>query len=139
MWRIIPGLLAMLVLVSQAAGDEIAIIVNRDNVDISLTKSDLNKIYTGKRGTWSDGSAIKACDQKFDTSIAKKFLSDCIGKEVEDYQALWMQQMLSGAGTPPKSFASDAEVVDYVAANKDAIGYIAISSLSNRVATVKLK
>jgi len=41
--------------------------------------------------------------------------------------------MLSGEGTAPKAFSSDAEVIDFVKNNNGAIGYISKDSLSDDV------
>jgi len=114
---------------------EIAIIVNGQNSN-TLTKETIAQIYTGNKSSWPDGTRILACDQKLESQTAKAFLSTYARKNASDYQALWMEKMLSGAANPPKSFGSDNDVIEFVASNKGAIGYVAKESVTGKVKDV---
>jgi ABC-type phosphate transport system substrate-binding protein len=128
-----------LVFAAIAFAGEPVVIVNSGNPESAISKDEIAKIFTGKIGSWSSGEKIKPCDQKFDSEVAKKFISTMVGKSVNDYQAYWMEKMLSGAASPPKSLASDADVIAYVASEKGAIGYIDSGSLSDRVKKLDIK
>lgn len=114
---------------------EIVIIANSQNTN-SLSRETIAQIYTGNKSTWPDGSRIVACDQKMESQAAKAFLSVYPRKSTADYQALWMEKMLSGAANPPKSLGSDNDVIEFVASNKGAIGYVAKESVTGKVKDV---
>ena len=54
-------------------------------------------------------------------------------------QTFWQQQVYSGRSTPPVIKVSDAEVVAFVAANREAIGYVSAEAATPGVKTVTLQ
>ncbi len=120
------------------AGD-LVVVVHLENPLTTITKDNLASIYTGKKSSWKKGGKIKAYDQKFDSEIAKEFIEEKIGKTINDYQAYWMEKMLSGESTPPKSLGSDVEVIETVSKNKGGIGYIDSDNLTDKVKKIEIK
>jgi ABC-type phosphate transport system substrate-binding protein len=57
-----------------------------------------------------------------------EFLSEYVGKSDSAFRASWRSLVFSGQATMPKSLDTDAAVVEFVAHNPGAIGYIAKSS-----------
>ena len=45
--------------------------------------------------------------------------------------------MFSGKGKPPQEMASDADVLAYIAANPNAIGYVDANSVDSTVRVIK--
>ncbi len=117
--------------VSASAADMV-VIVNNGNTN-SVDKVTVKKIYTGRIKSWPDGSSVKALDLPETNSVREAFSSSILGKSVSNMKAMWAQMIFSGKATPPKVVGSDDEVKKIVAANKNAIGYIAASSLDGSV------
>ncbi|MFC1585862.1 substrate-binding domain-containing protein [Fibrobacterota bacterium] len=120
-----------------AEDGKIIVIVNKEGPEARASKSLIKKIYSGKIQSWEDGNLIKACDQKLHKSAAQAFLSGYLDKSVEEYQALWMEKMLSGDASPPKSMEGDEEVIEFVSRNKGAIGYINEGALTDEVKKIE--
>jgi hypothetical protein len=57
-------------------------------------------------------------------SAHDEFLSAYVGKNDTAFRAGWRSLVFSGQATMPKSLDSEAAVVEYVAHNAGAIGYI---------------
>jgi ABC-type phosphate transport system substrate-binding protein len=128
-----------LYVVSSNAGDAI-VIVNKDNAVTVLTRAEVENMFLGKTTQWPGGGKILPCDQKAESKVAAIFCSSFLNKNVADYQAYWMEIMLSGSATPPKSAVSDQEVIEFVAKTKGAIGYIdAATTLGDGVKKVNVK
>lgn len=119
---------------------EPVLIVNTGNSTTELTASEISKIYTGKMSTWSaSGGKIVPVDQNLNSEIAGQFLKDYLKKSNSEYKSMWMSKMLSGAGSAPKALANDAAVIDFVAANSGAVGYIDKASLTGAVKEIQIK
>ena len=52
---------------------------------------------------------------------------------------IWKKVIFTGLGTPPKILSTEAEMVQYVASTKGAIGYICASTQPENVKVFKLK
>lgn len=129
----------LFLITGRSLAEEIVVIVNKDNPETSLSKSDLLKMYTGKKSSWSNGASVKACNQKLDGEAAGAFLKSYLGKSTGDYQALWMEIMLSGSASPPKAVTDDGEVIAFVKSHQGGIGYIAAASLTEDVKKIDVE
>ena len=82
-----------------------------------------------------NGDRIELSD--LDTrSIIKAVFYEFLGKSPSRMKTIWMKNMLSGDGDPPESFASERELLDWVASTPGAIGYIDRRSVSGDVVTL---
>ncbi|WP_210462991.1 MULTISPECIES: PstS family phosphate ABC transporter substrate-binding protein [Rufibacter] len=109
---------------NKIAVDGIALIINKENTDTTLTLQQVRSIFTGKTTSWRQLDP-KAQDGKitivFDNSNSStaRFILDSIN----------LKQPL-----PPNTYAStsNANLVDYVAQNRNAIGVIGVNWISDR-------
>jgi ABC-type phosphate transport system substrate-binding protein len=67
------------------------------------------------------------------------FLKDYVGKTDAALGTYFRTLVFTGKASMPKSLASDAEVVAYVAKTKGAIGYIALSTKADHVKVLEVK
>jgi phosphate transport system substrate-binding protein len=110
---------------TKIAIDGIALIINRDNPDSLLSLPQLKSILEGNISTWSDlhsTSTLGPISFVFDNngSSTVRFISD---------------SLLNGKSNFPSfCFAakSNAQVIDYVEKNKNAIGVIGVNWISDR-------
>ena len=123
-------LLCTLVPVSIVGSEEpgFSLIVSRSNPVSSMRRPDLARIFLKKSRRWSDGRDVMPIDQSLRSPVRTAFTRSVLAAEgmsqtsaVESY---WLQQVYSGGGNPPAIKPSDAEVIAFVAANQDAIGYV---------------
>ena len=116
------GMLILCLSFSFAIADVI-IIANSASTDRVLTKSDMKRIYLGRKQKWKDGSPIHPAMLK-DSPVHEEFLNDYIEKTSASFMLFWKREIVAGTGLPPKSFNTEADLVDYVSATEGAVGYI---------------
>jgi len=61
-----------------------------------------------------------------------------IGMTPKKLIGVWKKVIFTGLGTPPKIVSTEAEMIQYVASTKGAIGYISASTPSENINVFKL-
>ena len=113
---------------------EVAVIINPSNVS-SVDADTIKKIYLGKSKSFSNGDKVNPVNQD-GTSVTDEFNDKVVGKSSSQLNAYWSKLIFTGKGTPPEKLASDQAVIDFVAANNNAIGYIDSSKVSDKVKVI---
>lgn len=90
----------------------------------TIGAGELQNIFLGKTGAWSDGAAVRPAVLK-DGPAAEEFLKSYVKKSPSQFGTFWKKAVFSGTGTPPDEFGSDAELVQFVAATPGAVGFVA--------------
>ena len=99
------------------------VIANPSVKSADVSKSDLRDVFTGASSSLKDGSHVTPVLLK-QGGAHEEFLAAYIGKNDTAFRASWRSLVFSGQATMPKSLDSEAAVVEYVAHNVGAIGYI---------------
>jgi ABC-type phosphate transport system substrate-binding protein len=102
---------------------QVIVIANPNVKATEVTKNDLRDVFTGAATELKDGSRVVPILLKAGT-VHEEFLQVYIGKNDTAYRAGWRSLVFSGQATMPKSLDGDAAVVDFVAHNAGAIGYV---------------
>lgn len=116
-------LLCMLIFSSGIAWADIVIIAHQDVSETTVTEKDLQEMFLGKRVQWKDNTAIHPVTVK-DQKHHSVFLKQYVNKSSAKWNAHWKRMVFTGNGTPPKQFATQQELLDYVANTAGAIGYV---------------
>jgi ABC-type phosphate transport system substrate-binding protein len=114
--------LGVLLLAGNAQAQAI-VIVNPGVKAADVSKADLRDVFTGGATNLKDGSQVTPVLLK-PGGTNDEFLSAYIGKNDTAFRAGWRSLVFSGQATMPKSLDSETAVVEYVAHNAGAIGYI---------------
>ena len=69
--------------------------------------------------------------------VHKQFVADCLGKTESGLQNYFRTLVFTGKGSPPKSFATAVEIIDYVSHTEGAIGYVSLDA--NLTGVVRLE
>lgn len=117
-------LLSLLVLFTPALQAAVAVITNLENQEIGLSKNQIAKIYLGKMKHYSNGEKIKAVNLSKTSKTYKKFNKAIIKKSDAALNRYWSKLKFTGKGKPPKTLASEREVIQWVANTEGAIGYV---------------
>lgn len=125
---------AMLALGSASAIADIAVVVNPGNAN-SVDADVVKKIYLGKSKSFSDGLTVSPVNQD-GTAVADEFNDKVVGKSSSQLNAYWAKLVFTGKGTPPAKVNTDQAVIDFVASNSGAIGYVDSASVSDKVKVV---
>jgi ABC-type phosphate transport system substrate-binding protein len=102
---------------------QVLVIANNSVKATDVSKNDLRDVFTGAATELKDGSRVVPILLKAGT-VHEEFLQVYIGKNDTAYRAGWRSLVFSGQATMPKSLDGDAAVVEFVAHNAGAIGYI---------------
>lgn len=134
--------LAFLVLftISAAIGwsAEIFVLANKGVPDKELQRESVERIYLGKKSQWSDGTRVVPVVLKSGathTAFVKKFLD----RDASQFSTYWKQAVFTGRGMPPKSFESEAELIEFVSNTPGAIGYASFVPTSKPVSRINVK
>lgn len=114
------------------------VIANSSVKSADVSKSDLRDVFTGAASSLKDGSHVTPVLLK-SGAVHEEFLSSYIGKNDTAFRAGWRSLVFSGQASMPKSLDTDAAVVEFVAHNQGAIGYIGKSSPHEGVKALAVK
>ena len=129
---IVSGLLLSTALFTNAASAEIAVIVHANNAN-DIDAAEVKRIFLGKQSSFGDGSAAIAIDQSAGSGVVAEFNEKVLNRSASQLKAYWSKLIFTGKGQPPEKIGSDAEVLQEVAANPGAIGYIASATVDGSV------
>jgi hypothetical protein len=109
-----------------AAADpaRIAIVVGQNSPTRTVTEDDLRELYLKRRRLWPDGRPAVPVNLPADDALRIDFSRRVLGRAPDQLVAHWNRQYFDGI-TPPVVLRSSAAVCKYVAADPDAIGYLA--------------
>ena len=107
------------------------VVVSASNPVSSITRDQASKLFLKKIPTWDNGRGeVVPVDQPEGSAVREAFTKAVLRKSVSAVKSYWQQQIFSGRGVPPTEKASDSEVVSYVRANPNAIGYVSPAAAS---------
>jgi hypothetical protein len=115
-----------------------AIVIANPSVKANeVSKSDLKDVFTGASTSLGGGNVVPILLKA--GPVHEEFLQAYIGKNDTAYRAGWRSLVFSGQATMPKSLDTDAAVVEFVAHNAGAIGYIGKASPHEGVKVLSVK
>ena len=128
MKKIVPILLASLLLMSVAFADDIVVIGNP--AAAALSKEQVSDLFLGK------AQGMKLFDQPSAAPIKATFYEKVSGHDLSQVKATWSRLIFTGKAQPPKEMPDAAAVKKAVAADPKAIGYIQKSEVDSTVKVV---
>jgi hypothetical protein len=120
------------------ANAQAIVIANPGVKAADVSKSDLRDVFTGAASSLKDGSNVTPVLLK-SGGAHDEFLSAYVGKNDAAFRASWRSLVFSGQATMPKSLDSETAVVEYVAHNAGAIGYISKATPHDGVKVLAVK
>ena len=116
-----------------AEAESFRVVVNLENKLARIDQEDLARIYLGKKTLWDWDARIVPAMLNEDARLSQSFLETHLKRTVSQYRAYWKRLLFSGGGTPPRTFRTSAEVVEFVARQPGAIGVVEAGSVDARV------
>lgn len=98
----------------------------------SITPAQLRSVFMEESRSLGDGSHVEPVVARRGDAH-EEFLKQYLGKDSEELQTYYRSLVFTGKGSMPKTLDSDAEIADYVAKNKGAIGYVSDQEPANGV------
>jgi ABC-type phosphate transport system substrate-binding protein len=123
-------LLAAIAAVALPASAETVVIVNKANPATRMFSEQASQFFLGKSAMFTP------VDQPESSPIRADFYHKVADKDPAQVKAIWSKLVFTGKATPPKEYASNAEVKKAVAADPKAIGYIDKSAVDDTVKVI---
>lgn len=117
---------------------QVVVIANPSVKSAEVSKGDLRDVFSGAATSLRDGSHVTPVLMK-PGAVSDEFLSSYVGKADSAFRAGWRSLVFSGQGSMPRSFDSEGAVVDYVAHNAGAIGYISRATPHDGVKVLEVR
>lgn len=113
-------------------------VIANPSVEVSDVSADeLKAVFLGTKTSLGDSHVVPVLEKSGPAHEA--FLKDCVGKSDAALNTYYRSLVFTGKGSMPKTLGSDAEVAEYVAKTKGAIGYVGASTAAAGAKTVNLK
>jgi hypothetical protein len=113
-----------------AKAQDVVVVANKSVKASDVSDGDLKDVFSGDKTSLKDGSHVIPVTLKGGPAH-EAFLKKYLGKNDAAFRAAWRSLVFTGQGSMPKTFDTDAALVDYVAATPGALGY-ASSSAANK-------
>lgn len=124
---------------SQAnANNGYVVVVNKSNPIDSISADRASALFLKKVTKWDNGRRALPVDQVAESPVREKFSKSIHGKSVTAVKSYWQQQIFSGRDVPPPEKNSDRQIVSYIEANPDAIGYVSAGAAMGNVKVLKV-
>lgn len=105
--------------------DAAVVIIAHPENQAALTETELQRIYTGRSNTLSNGSTITPLNLSDGNPLRNQFDEQALGRSSSQIKAYWSKLVFTGKGTPPKEVSSENDVIELVLQNPAMIGYVA--------------
>lgn len=129
---ILLSLLCLMLTAFAPAPSDIAIIVNNENTIDKLTVGEAKLYWLRKiKKRWPDiNKNIKPADRKSKCSEQDAFYTAVLGMSASDVETYFTQKQYENAEKPQDKVSSDDAMIDFVAGEPGAIGFVNVSSLT---------
>ena len=114
-----------------SASGELAIIVNNANDIQSVSVDEVARIFLGKSRELPDGTKVIPLDQLESVGLKEEFYSKVVKKSLPQLNSYWSRLIFTGRGQPPFAVSGDSEVLEFISANPNMIGYVDVKSLQS--------
>jgi ABC-type phosphate transport system substrate-binding protein len=127
-WNTVPS-------IAQSGNSDFIVVANKAMAGTSLKKTALKGIYLREVRTWGkDGGAIIPVDLE----SSGEFYENLFGKSYVQMQAYWLNMRIKYSVDLPVSKKDSAQVKEFIASNKGAIGFIKQGDLDDSVKEIKI-
>jgi hypothetical protein len=116
---------------------DVQVIANPGIAVAAISSDDVKQIFLGDKTTIGGAAVEPVLAQSGATH--ELFLKTFVGKSDQALRTHFKSLVFTGKGSMPKAFASDAEIVRYVAATRGAIGYVSSGAEMTGVKRIAIK
>ncbi len=129
-------LLFVLAISSVQAKEPIAVVVNKANPVDKLTRSELIDLFMGKYVAFPDDNKATPVELKGEHDIKIEFYKSLVGLPLSQVNAYWSRLRFTGRKRAAVFQSNEAELIDFIIANEQAIGYLPQSLITKDLKVV---
>lgn len=119
-----------------AASAGIAVIVNPDSGVTRMSRDDVVNIYMGRYQGLPSGATAFPVDL---TPLKADFYRSLVDRTMPEINSYWARLVFSGRASPPRQLSDPSTVLEVVANNKGAIGYLPTSEVDENQVRIVLE
>lgn len=136
--RLLPLLIALFMPFTAALGAKqpIAVIVHPDSGVSHITREEAVNIFMGRQKRLSSGLVALPIEQAKPEETRARFYKLLVNKAIAEINAYWARLYFTGQAQPPRQAQTPEEVLELVATNKGAIGFVEREKVDRRVREV---
>jgi ABC-type phosphate transport system substrate-binding protein len=134
--QIITVLLLGLTIISVKAHEPLAVVVNKDNPIDKITRSQLIDLFMGKYVAFPDDSKAMPVELEGEHDIKADFYQNLVGMPLSRVNAYWSRLRFTGRKRDAVFQSTEADLIGYIIANKQAIGYVPQSLITEELKVV---
>lgn len=127
------SLLAAVAGLSSLAHAGLAVVAHPSVAVSALSAEQVSQIYMGRATSLPGGAAVTPIDMPEGSPLRVQFASRVLGKNEQQLRSYWSRMIFTGKGQPPRSVASQDDVLRMVAATPGAIGYVDSKAVTPKV------
>jgi len=116
----------------QTSFADVAVIVNPKSSLSSVNQTEVVNLFLSKSKT-IQGERLEPIDQSKGESTRAQFYEKVLSKDESQMRAYWSRLIFSGKGLPPVEIGNDKMMLDKVASDVNAIGYVESSKVNASV------
>jgi ABC-type phosphate transport system substrate-binding protein len=102
---------------------EVVVVANKSVKASDVSADEIKEVFSGDKTSLKDGSHVVPVTLK-GGSIHEAFLKKYVGKNDSAFRAAWRSLVFTGQGAMPKTFDTEAALLEFIAATPGAIGYV---------------
>ncbi|TGD75291.1 hypothetical protein E4634_04675 [Mangrovimicrobium sediminis] len=112
---------------------ELVVIANPESGVTELSQNEVINIYMGRYQKLSSGVIAFPVDL---ADARERFYKRLVDKTIAEINSYWARLVFTGRASPPRQMGSREEVLETVASNRGALGYLDESEVSGNVLIV---
>jgi len=129
-------LLALLAATALAAAEPLVIIVNAESGVTQMTRAEVANIFMGRQKRLSSNQVALPVELVESEEERNRFYLLLVNLPLSQVRAHWARLFFSGQAQPPHQAHTVAELLDLVAANRGAVGFVPRSKVTRKVKVV---
>ncbi|MDT0595307.1 hypothetical protein [Glaciecola petra] len=126
----------LLTLSFSVKGEDLVLVVNKNNPTSILKKTQVIDLYMGKFVAFPDGSKAIPIDLADGSETKATFYKLLVGMPLARVNAYWSRVKFSGRARPPLETDSQDETIKFIQENEFAIAYIHESNVTDDLKVV---
>lgn len=109
---------------------EVVVIANVHNGVDRVTSDEAVNIFMGRYRKFAHGAAAVPVDLEADSPVRRLFYRRLLDKSLEEINSYWVRLIFSGGTQPPHEVRGPEEMIERIATDLRAIGYVDRSHLT---------
>lgn len=121
---------------SAQASEQLVIVVNKNNPVTQMSRSEIIDLFLGKYVAFPNGTKAEPVELQGRQLIKQEFYAKLVGMSLARINAYWARLRFTGRTSSAVLEPNPEHVIEFVGLNKQAIGYIPRSMVTNDVRVV---